>query len=256
MLCRRDRVVCVGLVACALWAPAAAAQESAPPRWTADRLPLAAMPPAVRDAVRHVADNPTIYAQGPTETFPCDPAVYAYYLDHPDRAVAAWRKLGAKVADVTDRGDGRFVWTDGLGSEVRWQTAHQAERLRVWYAEGKVKPGPLLPGVPFQAVVVLRHVTAKDGSGRTLVRHQADLILHTDSRSALVVTRVLGSNAPRLAEQYVAQLEMFFSALSWYVGQHPERAEELLNAEPGPAPAEQPEPRKRPGLLRSRRGAD
>jgi hypothetical protein len=146
--------------------------------------------------------------------------------------------------DITDRGGGRFGWSDGKDSDVHWDTVYQSDELRVWHAEGQVKGGPLMPTVPFQALVVLRHVNGKDEKGRTVVRHQADLILHTDSRSAQVATKVLGPTAPRLAEQYVTQMEMFFSALPWYIQRHPERAEELLSATPAAAP-EAPAPRKR-----------
>jgi hypothetical protein len=64
--------------------------------------------------------------------------------------------------------------------------------------------------------------------------HQAELYLYTDSKAAAIVARLVGASAPRLGAQYVAQLEMFYSALSWYVEQHPKQAEALLSeaAEP------------------------
>jgi hypothetical protein len=241
---RRIRVVWLGLVTCAIWAGAATAQEMELQRWTSARLPIDDMPAAVREKVRQVVEHPTLYSHGPTETFPCDPATYRWLLDHPDRAVCAWRKLGAQCVEITDRGGGRFGWTDGKESDVHWDTVYCSDEMRVWQASGQVKGGPLVPTVPFDALIVLRHISGKDEKGRTVVRHQADLILHTDSRSALVATRVLGPTAPKLAEQYVAQLEMFFSALPWYIHRHPERAEELLSAAPAPA-METPAPRKR-----------
>ncbi len=244
MLGRHIRGVWLGLVTCAIWGGTVMAQEMPLQRWTSGRLPIEKMPAAVRDTVRQVADNPTLYAHGPSEVFPCDPAVYHYFLDHPDRAVAAWRKLGAQCVDITDRGEGRFGWCDGADSDVHWDTVYHGDELRVWHAKGQVKPGPLMPKVPFEALVVLRHTTNKDENGRTLVRQQADLILHTDSKSALLAARVLGPSGPRLAEQYVSQMEMFFSALPWYVHRHPERAEELMAAVPA-ATTEAPAPRKR-----------
>jgi hypothetical protein len=241
---RHVRGVWLGLVTCAIWGGAVAAQEMPLQRWTSTRLPIDRMAPAVRDKVRDLADNPTLYSHGPSEVFPCDPAVYHWFLDHPDRAVAAWRKLGAQCVEITDRGDGRFGWSDGADSDVVWDTVYRSDDLRVWHARGQVKGGPLLPKVPFEALVVLKHASGKDEKGRTVVRHQADLILHTDNKSALLAARVLGPTGPKLAEQYVAQMEMFFSALPWYVHRHPERAEELMAAAPAPAP-EPPAPRKR-----------
>lgn len=227
------------------------AQETSMQRWTSTRLPLANMPAAVREKVRYVADHPTLYAQGSNETFLCNPAVYNWFLDHPDRAAAAWRLLGAKVVDIVDRGNGHLGWTDGSGSDIHWDTVSKSDDLRVWYADGQVKPGPLLAAIPLQAVVVLGHTSGENAHGRSVVRHQADLILHTDSRGALLVARLFGSTSSRLAEQYVSQLEMFFSALPWYIDQHPERAQELLSAVP--TPPEMRKPRKRWSLIPSRR---
>jgi len=253
MLSRRDRVVWLGLVTCAFWTGAVHAEEMDQKPWTSARLPIDDMPAAARDKVRHVVDRPTLYSHGPAETFPCDPSVYQWFLEHPDRAVAAWHKLGAQCVAITDRGGGRFGWADGADSDVHWDTVYKSAELRIWHAEGQVKAGPLVPTVPFEAVIVLRHVTGKDDKGRTVVRQQADLILHTDSRSAQLVTRILGPTAPKLAEQYVAQMEMFFSALPWYIHRHPDRAEELLAA--SPAAPEAPAPRKRLLPLRSRPAA-
>jgi hypothetical protein len=250
MQCRR---IWVALITCAFWAGAAKAQEAGLQHWTSARLPIDDMPAAVREQIRKLVDHPTLYSHGPSETFPCDPAVYHILLDHPDRAVAAWRKLGAQCVEITDRGDGRFGWSDGRDSDVHWDTVYRSAELRVWHAQGQVKAGPFVPTVPFEALVVLRHVSGKDDKGRTVVRHQADLILYTDSRSALVAARVLGPTAPKLAEQYIGQMEMFFSALPWYIHRHPERSDELLSAGPPATPVpDVPAPRKR--LLPSLRG--
>src|SRR5437764_102790 len=82
-------------------------------------------------------------------------------------------------------------------------------RLRIWYAEGKVRPAPLLPLVTIRAVLCLRHSESQDHTGRQLLRHHADVFLQADSKTAALATRLFGASAPRLAEQCLAQLEMF-----------------------------------------------
>jgi hypothetical protein len=94
----------------------------------------------------------------PAEAFACEPAVYYWFLDHPDRAVTAWRRLGAKCLTITDRGGGRFGWADENGSDIVWETVYRTPELRIWYAEGKARPGPLMPLVPVRAVVLLTTV--------------------------------------------------------------------------------------------------
>ncbi len=253
ILCRRAAWLAVlGLLVGT--GPFAFGQDNRPIRWTSAKLPLDEIAPPVRDRVRLVVDNPVLVTQGPVETFRSNPEVYHWFLDHPDRAVGAWRKLGAKVVDISDRGQGRFGWTDGEDSDVVWETVFRNDQVRLWYARGKVKAGTLLPTVPFEAVLILRYGSGQDAGGRSIMRHQADLMIHTDSKSAAAVAKVLGATAPRLAEQYMNQVEMFFSALPWYIEEHPERAEELFAASTAPAaPSQAFEPRRRLGLLPLRR---
>jgi hypothetical protein len=198
----------------------------------AARVPLREIPESLRPRVRRVIEQPTLFSHGPAEAFAGWPALYHWLLDHPDRAVVAWRKLGATCTEITERGVGRFVWKDGQGSAINWQTIHNSSALRIWYAEGRVRPGVLLPAVPVKAVFLLRHGDRPDGPGRMLIFHQADVFLQTDSKTAALLTQLLGPSAAGLAEQGLGQVEMFFSALVWYLGQHPDRAARLLGITP------------------------
>lgn len=189
---------------------------------------LESLPEKVRDKARLVMERPTLSAQGPIEVFNCDPTTYAWLLDRPDKALKLWHLLGAKCTDIQNRGGGRFGYRDELGSDVRWETVLSNSRQRIWYAEGQVKPAVLLPAAQLQALLVLNFVEGSDSQGRPAVKHQMHLLLHTDSHAVALATRFLGASAPRIAEQYVGQIEMFFGALAWYLDQHPEHARELF----------------------------
>jgi hypothetical protein len=206
----------------------ATAQEVAEPARTEVRLPLDEMPAAVRDKIRQTLEKPTISARGPIETFACYPAQYFWLLDHPDRAVFAWHRLGAKCVDVSDRGEGRFGWSDEYGSDIHWDTVYQTKQMRVWYAEGKVRAAPLLPLHVVRVVVVMHYAEDRDDTGRVVIRHQAEMALHTDSKAVALAARLFGTSVPKLADQYMSQLEMFYSALAWYFDQHPRQVEALL----------------------------
>jgi hypothetical protein len=191
-------------------------------------VPLDRLPEKVRDKARLVVERPTLSAQGPVEVFNCDPEMYAWLLDRPDKALRLWHLLGAKCTDIQNRGNGRFGYRDDLGSDVSWETVLADTRQRVWYAEGQVKPAVVLPAARLQALLVLDYVEGTDTQGRPAIKHQMHLILHTDSHAIALATRFLGASAPRIAEQYVGQIEMFFGALAWYLGEHPEHSRELF----------------------------
>jgi hypothetical protein len=234
MACRRIRAGWLTLWTALLWAGVgtAIADEEPRPDASGAGVPLEFVPAAVRDHVRQTLERPTITARGPEETFACCPAQYHWLLDHPDRAGLGWRRLGARCVEISDRGDGRFGWADADGSDISWTTVYRDARMRVWYAEGKVRVGAVLPLVSLRAVVVLHYSQHGDGPGRTVMQHQAELFLHTESRAVALAARLFGASAPRLGQQYVGQLEMFYSALAWYMDQHPDSVETLLAAGP------------------------
>jgi hypothetical protein len=193
------------------------------------RLPLEELSPDVREKVRQVLDRPALTVRGPAESFNCVPATYHWLLEHPDRGVLIWRRLGARCVDIASLGNGTFGWSDTLGSELTWTTVHQTPRMRVFYASGHVKPGMLLPRVPVQAVVVIHYTEDGQVTQSTTMKHQAEMAVHTDSRAVSAAARLMGASAQRVGEQYMGQLQMFYGALAWYLDQPPEQADTLVN---------------------------
>jgi hypothetical protein len=191
-------------------------------------LPLDAMQDADRAVARSVLEKPTLAARGPSETFVCRPDQYYWFLDHPDRAVAAWKRLGAKCVNISARDDGQFAWSDEHGGDLVWRTLHRSTGIHIWFAEGKVRPAAALPLVPLKALLVMHYGEAKNAEGKTVIEHHADLFLLTDSKTAATFTKMMGQSAPRIAEQGLGQLQMFFSGLSWYLQRHPEQVDVLL----------------------------
>jgi hypothetical protein len=191
-------------------------------------IPLDEIPAALREKVRAVAEQPTLCTRGPTEAFACQPVVYHWLLDHPDKTVQLWHMLGAKCTDIDKQADSKFCYQDDKGSKVTWGTVLDNGKQRIWYAEGQVKPGMLLPVVQMQAVLVLSYTEGIDGKGHPAVQHHMDLLIKTDSQAIALATRLLGASGPRMAEQYVGQIEMFFAAMSWYLDRYPERAETMF----------------------------
>jgi hypothetical protein len=181
--------------------------------------------------VKQLMDRPTVAARGPSETFECVPEQYYWLLDNPERAVMAWRRLGAKCVSINRRGPGKFGYTDDTGTDIGWEVIHQSPNARIWFAEGKVKPSAVLPLVPVKALIILHHTDGKTPDGTVVVRHHAEVVIHTDSKAASTVTKMMGHSAPKLAEQGLGQLNLFFSALSCYLERHPERVEILFRPE-------------------------
>ncbi len=238
---RRMGTVWLGAMACVLAGlafPAFGQADDAADLHTAvvpPRLDPNDFPPEAQPRVRAVVEEPTLAARGPQEMFTCQPSMYHWLLDHPDQAVKLWRRLGAKCIEIQEAGGGAFAWKEGA-SEVHWEVILDGPNRRVWYAEGLVKPALLIPAVPIKALLVLDFTEGKDGAGRPAVRHQMQLIVHTDSKVMALAARLMGDSAPKTAERFLGQLQMFYAAMAWFLDQHPDRAEKMF------ASLQQPDP--------------
>lgn len=198
-------------------------------------IPWEQIAPKQRASLRRVLEHPTLTVRGPLEVFRGQGAFYHWLLDHPDQGVLLWRALGARCMDIKPQNDGRWLWTDNQGTSLTWHTVYRDVDRRIWYAEGSSHASFWLPAIPARAIVILHHATARDTLGRPLIEHQADLYLQLDSRAASIIARLMGNSAPRLAEQGLGQMELFFSALVAYLERHPDLADGLtrkLNAAP------------------------
>lgn len=233
-------------------APAGPAMLPSPPSVFSSMhtpIPLEQMTPQAQRLVLAVLQQPTLTAHGPTEAFLCRPALYYWLVDHPDQAAHIWLGLGAKCAGIESLGEGHFRWHDAQMGEMRWDTVLRTPHQCIWYAYGKVRPGPLLPYVIARGVVVLSFVEGADTQGHPAVRHQMELVLQANSHAIALATRLFGASVPHMTEQYVGQMETFFGALAWYLSKHPEKAPGLLGQTPAPQSPEAPAGSEPPGLL-------
>jgi hypothetical protein len=195
------------------------------------QLPLDSLSPQKRELARTIMDKAIFTAKGPSETFSGSLDLYLYFLSQPDKAVTAWRRLGAKCINIASRGQGQFGWTDDQGSDITWETILEGPGMRLLYAEGKVRPGALMPLVPVRGLIVMRHSVSKQADGSTAITHQAELFASTDSKTAAMVTRLLGPSCTKMGEQGLGQMQMFFSALIGYLDRHPAEVDKLVKAQ-------------------------
>jgi hypothetical protein len=154
--------------------------------------------------------------------------MYEWLFDHPDRVALAWQRLKVPAVPITDAGNGQFLWTDENGSEVTWRTVGTFPDGLVWYATGKVKPALAAPAVPVKAVAVLTRQQKVMKDGVAAFSTSVQIYLSSDSRAATTVVRLMGSSAPKYAEQGAEQFLEFFNGIADYVQKHPTKADALL----------------------------
>jgi hypothetical protein len=186
--------------------------------------------PDFREAVAAVVRHPTIMARASEESVSCHPEVYDWLLEHPDRTSLAWQRRNIPCVPIGNPQPGQFTWTDPNGSELTWEVVGRFADGVIWFAQGKVKPAPVLPVVPVKAVAVLHAPRTLADAHGAIVKPSLSVYLSTDSRAAAAVLRLLGPAAPRAAEQGAEQMLLFYSGIAEYLHRHPHQTEELLSA--------------------------
>src|SRR5262245_53173117 len=189
-------------------------------------VPLDTLPPALREKVKKTITQPTLVTHAPVEEFDASPAMYEWLMEHPDRAAAAWQRLGVNCQPIADRGKGLFGWSDDHGSDVSWSIVSRSPTCRIWYAEGQVKVSPRAPMIPVRSVVIIRYELPNQPNGK--IRHEIDAFCWADSRIATMAYRMFGQTADRMAGEAAEQLQLFFSSISKYVAEHPDQSDRLL----------------------------
>jgi hypothetical protein len=210
------------------WAAQAANLFGKKPDPLVQSLPLAQLAEPVRAKVRAVAENAALATRGPAESFVCKAEHYNYFLDNPDRAVTAWRRLGAKCISIEVCGNQQYSWSDEHGSFITWETILRGPGIRVWFAEGKVRSSAVTPLVPVKVVVVLRYAETPKADGATAITHQSDIFVHTDSDAISLFAKLFGASAKSAADRGLREMQMFFSVLSWHMHREPDIVPTLL----------------------------
>jgi hypothetical protein len=216
--------------------PAALASPSATPAAQPRPGVLECVKPEYRAAVARCMSKPTVSTRAAGEEVVCTVAVYEWLYEHPDRVALAWQRLKVPAIPISSMGNGKFGWTDEYGSEIVWQTVGTFPEGRVWYATGKVKAAPAAPSIPVQGVVVVRHKKRVEQDGVALFAPTVEAYMHSDSKAANLVLRVLGPAVPGVAEEAAGQLLDFFGGIAAYVQKNPARADELLAPKQGREP--------------------
>lgn len=186
------------------------------------------LPRSVQPLARPIMENPSFQAKGPVEMLDCDPKIYHWLLDHPEKTTKMWQKLGAPVMEITSRGPGRYGWTDGQGSDVSWVCVVRNAHRRVWYVEGVVKVARLLPKVSIKALMIIHIQELQNKAGESKIRQHSELKLYCGSRAMRLVARVAGASAPKMAETYMEQIQIFFGGMAEYLTADPKKIQKLL----------------------------
>ena len=216
--------------------PSSAAEEQAA-RLTVMTFPYDRVAEPLRPRVEAVLKQPTVYARGPIEAFPCQPSVYGWLLDHPHLGFRAWKALGVKCARVEQRDDGTFYGVDPSGSELTCTEVLREPNRRVWFAEGVARPAVIGPSFPLRAVLLLRHHEVIGADGRTGVRHRAEVFAQYDAnRAAKIISQLWNMTDQTVARRAAEQVELFFSGLAWYISENPTWPATALQPQALPSP--------------------
>ena len=113
--------------------------------------------PRTAAAPRSVIQNASIYRRLPTRIIDCDPAMFAFLIQHPEVVIDVWQVMGISRITLDKLPDGTYRGTDGAGTtgNVRYLHANftpDAKALAVIYANGAYDGKPFVTTLKAQSV--------------------------------------------------------------------------------------------------------
>jgi hypothetical protein len=192
-------------------------------------IPLNKLPKSHQQRVSDILNKPAIYCRRAPESFPCDPAIYNWLLEHPQHGVKAWQAVGAKCVAVERKADGEFRGADASGSEVRWFLLLAENNRRIWYVEGGSRPFLFAPQLTVKAVLVMSYEEIQGPNGTPGIRQQTELFGQFDGKAATLLAKLWGTSVDAAVGNALEQVETFFSGMAWYLTEHPAWGRKVFN---------------------------
>lgn len=184
-------------------------------------LPLDKIARDKRPLVDRLVKRVSIFRELPTMEFETDPAVYRYFLDHPDVAVSIWRQMGISQFEMYQIGPAAYEADAGDGTqgavEVLYRDAH--ETLAV--CEGEFKSPLIAKTIESSSLMHLEHVFVVGSDGRTRVRHRVRVFIAFPSQALGAAIKLVSPVSYAIIDRNFLEVSLFVHLMYRSMTQQP-----------------------------------
>lgn len=199
-------------------------------------IPLEQVAPQAREAVAEVIRDAHFHRQGKSDTFPCNPRIYAKLLGEPAVTLALWQDLGPSPARLQQTGPDRYQGTDGAGTSATWEFVLKSPRLNVLLCDLNYSSPRGNARLEGRIVLVVRSGFFREVNGEYWVQHELEAFVKVDSRGWKAVAVTVRPLIEKLLEDQVQEAGWFVSLMGRLVEVYPSWATDVVGKQAQIAP--------------------
>lgn len=198
-------------------------------------LPVEKLSPENRQKVEAVVKSVSFYRRLPQLTFPVDPAVYQYFLAHPDAAVSIWRAMKISKLEMWQTGRYDYEADTKDGSVGALEVLHEATDKHIVVCEGLYKSPLLSKPIEAKSLLMLQASFSRDADGVIYVTHKADLFVSFPSQTVDVVSKIISPLTISMTDRTFSEVSLFLKMMSLAMARRPDWVEQIAGKMDGVA---------------------
>lgn len=195
-------------------------------------IPWQTIAPEDRHRAQFVIQNTSIYRRLPTRVIDCDPAMFAFLIQHPEVVIDVWQLMGISRITMDKLPDGTYRGTDGAGTTGNVRYLHTSCRpdgrvLAVVYADGAYDGKPFITKLKAKSVLVLRASAVQETNGRYYLTVCVDSFVHVEQMGFEIVAKTVQPWLNKTADQNFIETLSFISNFSRTAEKNPQGMQRL-----------------------------
>lgn len=198
-------------------------------------LPLEHLSPEKRQQVESLTKSVSFYRRLPKVTFPVEPAVYQYFLAHPDVAVSIWRAMKISKLQMWQTGRYDYEADTGDGSVGALEVLHEGADKHLVACDGLYKSPLLSKPIEAKSLLLLQTSFSKDADGVVYVTHRADLFVSFPSQTIDVVSKIFSPLTVSMTDRTFSEVSLFLKMMSLAMARRPDWVEQIAEKMEGVA---------------------
>lgn len=190
-------------------------------------LPLQGLSPQVRREVDKIVGSVDMFRRLPALRFEVDPAVYHYFTNHPDVAVAIWRAMNVSTLQMRQSAPAVFDVDGGDGTLGRMQVLYRDAVHQLVFCDGEFKSPVVKSTVRARAIMHLVTSVEQTRDGRMFVSHRLDLFVTFPSQAFGTAAKLASPVSNLIIDKNFREVSLFVRMMALAMARQPDWVENL-----------------------------
>ena len=190
-------------------------------------LPLDKLAPEKRARVEEFLKKASIFRELPTLSFEVQPAVYQYFLSHPDAAVSIWRAMEVSQFQMFQTGPVTYEADAADGTLGLVEVLLRSETENMVICNGEYKSPMLSQSIKATALMHLRTHFGKSENGKPLAQHRLTMFVDFPSLTVETAAKIVSPVSNYIVDRNFQEVSVFLYMMSLAMTRRPDWVEHI-----------------------------